>query len=185
DLLSQAEHGPDSPALLVTDDQGLVASVNGQLASRLAGLERADSARESLRDYGAAVLVRDMEQAVEVTNALAPEHCQVLAERADEIAGRIRHAGCIFIGEHSTVPLGDYIAGPSHVLPTNRTARFSSPLSVCDFLKHSSIIHASAAGLSELADATIALAEAEGLTAHARSIEVRRGAARAASGEGE
>ncbi|MFQ6130914.1 MAG: histidinol dehydrogenase [Armatimonadota bacterium] len=174
DLLSQAEHGRDSPALLVTDDQGLIASVNGQLASQLAALERADSARESLRDYGAAVLVCDMEQAVEVTNALAPEHCQVLAEHADEIAGCIRHAGCIFVGEHSTVPLGDYLAGPSHVLPTNRTARFSSALSVDVFLKKVSTIKASAEGLANMAEDCIALAEAEGLTAHAEAVRIRR-----------
>jgi len=174
DLLSQAEHGPDSPVFLVTDDTDLVAAVNAQLELQLVELERADSARESLRQCGAALLVRDMRQAVEVIDVLAPEHCQVLTQNAEEIAGRIRHAGCILIGEHSTVPLGDYLAGPSHILPTNRTARFSSALSVDVFLKKVSTIKASARGLANLADDCIALAEAEGLSAHAAAVRIRR-----------
>ncbi|MGD8237742.1 MAG: histidinol dehydrogenase [Armatimonadota bacterium] len=185
DLLSQAEHGEDSPAFLITPSEELAARVAEELEAQLASLPRSDYARASLEDCGAIILTADLAQAAEVANHLAPEHLQIIVRDPEALLAKIRNAGCIFLGEYSPVALGDYIAGPSHVLPTNRTARFSSPLSVYDFLKHSSIIHASAAGLGELADATIALAEAEGLTAHARSIEVRRGAARAESGEGE
>ena len=175
DLLSQAEHGPDSPVFLITPSEELARRVTAQIDAQLASLPRRDYARTSLQECGAIILTANLAQAAEVANHVAPEHLQIVTADPDALLGKIRNAGCIFLGEYSPVALGDYIAGPSHVLPTNRTARFSSPLSVYDFLKHSSIIHASAAGLDELADAAMALAEAEGLTAHARSIELRRG----------
>ena len=175
DLLSQAEHGPDSPAFLVTDSEALIGQVEAELAGQLSDLERGAQAQQSLADYGAAVLVRDLGQAAEAVNAIAPEHCQVMTADSEAVAGAIRHAGCLFIGPWSPVPLGDYIAGPSHVLPTNRTARFSSPLSVHTFLKRMSVIQASPDGLARLADHCMALAEAEGLTAHAAAVRRRLG----------
>jgi histidinol dehydrogenase len=174
DLLSQAEHGPDSPAILITDAEPLLEAVERELGAQLPELPRAEAARESLAGYSAAVLVRDLAQAAEVANHIAPEHVQLMVRRPEDLKERIRHAGCIFLGEASTVPLGDYVAGPSHVLPTNRTARFSSPLSVADFVKCSSVVDVDAEGLEELADAAVILAEAEGLSGHARAIQIRR-----------
>ncbi len=185
DLLSQAEHGPDSPVFLITPSEELSSAVGAELDTQLASLPRGGYARESLEECGAIVVTADLAQAVEVANHLAPEHLQIITAEPEALLPSIRNAGCIFLGPYSPVALGDYIAGPSHVLPTNRTARFSSPLSVYDFVKHSSVICASAEGLSDLADATIALAEAEGLTAHARSIEARRKDSQPAPGGGQ
>jgi histidinol dehydrogenase len=185
DLLSQAEHGPDSPVFLITPSEELSSAVGSELETQLASLPRGDYARESLEECGAIVVTADLAQAVEVANHLAPEHLQIITADPEALLPSIRNAGCIFLGPYSPVALGDYIAGPSHVLPTNRTARFSSPLSVYDFVKHSSVIRASAEGLSDLAEATIALAEAEGLMAHARSIEARRNDSQPDSGGGQ
>jgi len=185
DILSQAEHGPDSPAFLITPSDELARQVAAGIAAQLESLPRSGYARASLEECGAIILTTDLEQAAEVANHLAPEHLQIMVQDPEALLAKIRHAGCIFLGQYSPVSLGDYIAGPSHVLPTNRTARFSSPLSVDDFRKRSSIIAASAAGLNELADAAVALAEAEGLTAHARAIEIRRSNPPADPCEGE
>lgn len=174
DLLSQAEHGSESSAVLVTPSAALVDAVERELEGQLAALPRRDEAESSLAGRGALVLCRDLDEAAEVANAVAPEHLEVLVSSGeDAVLERIRNAGAIFVGPHTPEPLGDYIAGPSHILPTEGTSRFASPLGVEDFVKRSSILRYSAAALSRDAGATICLAEAEGLHAHAKSVRVR------------
>lgn len=174
DMLSQAEHGSESSAVLATPSAALADAVERELERQLAGLPRRDEALSSLDGRGALVLCRDLDEAADVANAVAPEHLEVLVSSGeDALLERIRNAGAIFVGPHTPEPLGDYIAGPSHILPTEGTSRFSSPLGVEDFMKRSSILRYSAAALSRDAGATIALAEAEGLHAHANSVRVR------------
>ena len=173
DLLSQAEHDEMASAILVTPSQRLAEAVAKEVEAQLAVLPRKEIAEASIRDYGAIYVVADLEEAVEVVNKLAPEHLEVLTEEPMELLGRIRHAGAIFLGEYSSEPVGDYFAGPNHVLPTNGTARFSSPLNLDDFVKKSSVISYSKRAVFEHGDKIVALARLEGLEAHARAIEKR------------
>jgi histidinol dehydrogenase len=173
DLLAQAEHDASAQAILVTDDAALAAAVEGAIDAELARLPRGKIAGASWRDFGAVILVRDLDEAVALVDAIAPEHLEIAAADADRLAGRIRNAGAIFIGAHTPEAIGDYVAGSNHVLPTARSARFSSGLGVLDFMKRTSILKCGPEQLRALADAAIALAEAEGLDAHARSVAIR------------
>ncbi|SEE87667.1 histidinol dehydrogenase [Rhizobiales bacterium GAS191] len=173
DLLAQAEHDAASQSILVTDDAALAAAVEERVAARLAELPRATIAGASWRDFGAVILVPSLEQAIALVDRLAPEHLEIATDRPEPLAARITNAGAIFLGHHTPEAIGDYVGGPNHVLPTARTARFSSGLGVLDFMKRTTLLDATRAGLAELAPAAIALAEAEGLDAHARSVSAR------------
>jgi histidinol dehydrogenase len=172
DLIAQAEHAPGS-SILVTWHEPLVQAVADQLERQLAALERGELARQSLEAFGALVLVRDENEAVQLANELATEHLHLASPEAQLLAPRIRQAGAVFLGEYSPVPVGDYAAGPSHVLPTGSTARFASGLSANDFLRSNSMIHFTRGGLEEIAADVLLLAEKEGLTGHAASVRVR------------
>jgi len=172
DMLAQAEHEPGS-SLLLTDDEALALAVRQAVAEQLPQLSRAQAARADLERYGAAIVCRSMDECVELTNALAPEHLQIVARDAAALAERVRHAGAVFLGPWTPVAVGDYIAGPSHVLPTSRTARFSSGLSANDFLKRTSIIRYERAAFIEDAPDIASLANAEGLDAHVASVRLR------------
>lgn len=172
DMLAQAEHDPGS-AILVTPDRDLARAVGEQLELQLAALERRDATREALSRYGAILITRDLEAACDVANDFATEHLQIETARDDWCLERIRHAGAIFVGAYAPVPLGDYYAGPSHVLPTGGTAKFFGPLSCNEFLKSSSVIRYDAASLAEDAGSVIDFATREGLTAHAAAIAAR------------
>lgn len=173
DLFSQAEHDEDAQALLISPDGEFLDRVAESIERLLPELERADVARASLAARGALIQVRDLDEAVEVANHVAPEHLELSVEDPQALVGRIRHAGAIFMGRYTAEALGDYCAGPNHVLPTSRTARFSSPLGVYDFQKRSSLIMCSAQGANALGKTAALLARGEGLTAHARSAEYR------------
>ena len=173
DLLSQAEHDPLSSALLITDSQGLAEKAAAEVEQQLATLSRNDIARQSLDAYGGIIVVPDTETAVSLANRIAPEHLELLVATPFEYLSRIRNAGAVFMGHYTPEPMGDYMAGPNHVLPTGGTARFSSALSVDTFMKQSSLIYYSEAAMAEEADDVIRLAEIEGLGAHAGSVRVR------------
>jgi len=173
DLLAQAEHDAAAQAILVTDDAAFAAEVETAVEDYLAKLPRAEIARASWRAHGAIILVADWEEAVPLIDRIAPEHLELALDDADALAERVRHAGAIFLGRHTPEAIGDYIAGPNHVLPTARSARFASGLGVLDFLKRSSLVRCDAASLAALAPAAIRLAEAEGLEAHALSLSLR------------
>jgi histidinol dehydrogenase len=173
DLFSQAEHDEDAQSILVSPDAEFLDRVAQSIAKLLPSLEREGIARTSMENRGALIQVADMAQAVEVANRIAPEHLELSVENPEELLPLIRHAGAIFMGRYTAEALGDYCAGPNHVLPTSGTARYSSPLGVYDFQKRSSIIHCSAAGASELGKVASVLARGESLTAHARSAEYR------------
>ncbi|MFN7252567.1 MAG: histidinol dehydrogenase [Anaerobacillus sp.] len=173
DLLSQAEHDALASAVLVTPSQQLAEEVGVEVEKQLELLPRKAIAKASIQDYGAIYVTRDLEEAIDVVNELAPEHLEVLTNEPMQLLGKIRHAGAIFLGPYSSEPVGDYFAGPNHVLPTNGTARFSSPLNVDDFTKKSSIISYSKAALIANGEKIAALARLEGLEAHARAVEVR------------
>ena len=173
DLFSQAEHDEDAQSILVSPDAAFLDKVAESIARLLPSLEREAIARTSIEGRGALILVEDMAQAIEVANRIAPEHLELSVENPEQYLPEIRHAGAIFMGRYTAEALGDYCAGPNHVLPTSGTARFSSPLGVYDFQKRSSIIHCSAAGASELGKVASVLARGESLTAHARSAEYR------------
>jgi len=173
DLFSQAEHDEDAQSLLVSPDAEFLDRVSASIERLLPEMPRAQIIRASLQGQGALIQVRDMGEAVEVANKVAPEHLELSVEDPQVVAAQIRHAGAIFMGRYTAEVLGDYCAGPNHVLPTSRTARFSSPLGVYDFQKRSSLIQCSAQGASTLGRAAAVLAHGEGLTAHARSAEVR------------
>ncbi|QGU33392.1 histidinol dehydrogenase [Thermochromatium tepidum] len=175
DLFSQAEHDEDAQSILVSWDAGFLDRVATSIDTLLPTLERAPIIEAALRARGALILVRDLDEAIAVANQIAPEHLELSVADPESIVGRIRHAGAIFMGRYTAEALGDYCAGPNHVLPTARTARFSSPLGVYDFQKRSSLIMASFAGAARLAQTTALLARGEGLTAHARSAEYRGG----------
>lgn len=172
DLIAQAEHAPGS-AILITWSASLVDAVAAELEKQLATLDRGDLARQSLEAFGALILVRDEDEAVELANELATEHLHLACAEAERLAGKIRYAGAMFMGPFTPVPLGDYAAGPSHVLPTGATARFASGLSANDFLRSNSVIHFTAPGLNAIADDVLLLAEKEGLTGHAASVALR------------
>ena len=173
DLLAQAEHDVAAQAILVTDDSALAAAVATAVERQLTTLPRAAVAASAWRDHGAILLVAALDEAVPLVDALAPEHLEIACADAERLAGRIRNAGAIFIGHHTPEAIGDYVAGPNHVLPTARSARFSSGLGVLDFMKRTSILKLGAEQLRALGPAAIALGSAEGLDAHARSVAIR------------
>jgi histidinol dehydrogenase len=173
DLFSQAEHDEDAQSILVSWDGGYLDSVEAAIDRLLPTMERRSIIETALRERGALILVRDPGEAVDVANRVAPEHLELSVEDPAPLAAKIRHAGAIFMGRYTAEALGDYCAGPNHVLPTSRTARFSSPLGVYDFQKRSSLIMASAAGAAALGRTASVLARGEGLTAHALSAEYR------------
>jgi histidinol dehydrogenase len=175
DMIAQAEHDEDATSWCVTTDAGLADALPAALEAALARAPRAAIARAALERNGAVIVVTDMRDAIEVANRRAPEHLEILAEGAERIAGGVRHAGAIFLGDHTPEPVGDYLAGPSHVLPTGGTARYASPLGVYDFVKRTSVIRYTAERLAADADAIVTLAEAEGLHGHAEAVRVRRG----------
>jgi len=175
DLLSQAEHDPTAQSILITDDAALADAVGAAVEAQLAVLPRENIARPSWQDFGAVVLVPDMEAALPLIDRIAPEHLELMTPGAEALAPRIRNAGAMFLGAYAPEVLGDYLAGPNHVLPTARTARFSSGLGLIDFMKRSSIFSADAASFARLAEPAMTLARAEGLEAHARAVEVRVG----------
>ncbi|MGH7515326.1 MAG: histidinol dehydrogenase [Gemmatimonadales bacterium] len=177
DLIAQAEHDEDAVSWCVTTDPALAEALPAALEAALARAPRADIARAALERNGLIVLVPSMREAIEVANRRAPEHLAIVAEGAERVAGGIRHAGAIFLGDDTPEPVGDYLAGPSHVLPTGGSARYASPLGVYDFVKRTSVIRYTRARLADDAEAIIALAEAEGLYGHAEAVRVRTAAA--------
>ncbi len=172
DLLAQAEHAPGASILIGWDERVLRAAV-AELARRLDQVERGQLARQSLEDFGAVILARDAGEACQLADQIAPEHLHVATENAEELVKKLRHAGAVFLGNYAPVALGDYAAGPSHVLPTSGTARFASGLSANDFLRASSVIHFDREGMRHLAPAVRILSTKEGLTAHRASVEIR------------
>jgi histidinol dehydrogenase len=173
DLLAQAEHDTAAQAILITDDAAFANAVARAIEGHLATLPRAATARASWETYGAMIVVGRLADAIPLIDRLAPEHLAIAAENPESLARQVRNAGAIFLGRFAPEALGDYIAGPNHVLPTARSARFSSGLGVLDFLKRTSLIACDAAGLAALGPAAMALARAEGLDAHALSLAVR------------
>lgn len=173
DLFSQAEHDELAQSILLSPDAAYLDQVEAEIERLLPTMQRADIIRASLRDRGALIQVTSLEQACEIANDIAAEHLEILTQDPQKWADQIRHAGALFLGPYSSESLGDYCAGSNHVLPTSRTARFSSPLGVYDFQKRSSIIHVSHAGAQTLGPVAMALAEGEGLHAHAASARYR------------
>ena len=172
DLISQAEHSPGS-GVLITWHEPLIEQVRSELERQLAQLQRGDLARQSLEDYGALIFARDPSEAAQLTDSLAPEHLHISMDDADAMLQQIQNAGAIFVGHFTPVALGDYIAGPSHVLPTGGTARFANGLASADFLKRSSVIHYDRPALQHDSDHVRLMAEKEGLTAHSASVDIR------------
>lgn len=173
DLMSQAEHDRLASAILLTDDASVAERTLAELEKQIVTQPRAEIIRSALADYGAVIVCRDMDEAVAFANRLAPEHLEVMCEEPMSYIGRLDNAGSVFLGKYSPEPLGDYYAGPNHVLPTSGTARFFSPLSVDSFIKKSSFICYNRPALEAAVEDITAIARAEGLEAHARSIEVR------------
>jgi histidinol dehydrogenase len=172
DLLSQAEHDPAAQSILITDDEGFAQAVVAAVDRQLTQLKTGDDARTSWNDHGA-VIIAALEESPRLVNLIAPEHVEFAVEAPERLGDQVRHAGAIFLGRYTPEAIGDYVAGSNHVLPTSRAARFSSGLSIYDFLKRSSIVKCDPAAFARLAPHTIALAEAEGLPAHARSASIR------------
>jgi histidinol dehydrogenase len=172
DMIAQAEHAPGSSVLVTWSDRVLDAAA-AALADRLGRLARGDLARQSLEEYGALVRVRDADEACQLADLFAPEHLHIATTDAESLMAKISHAGAVFLGPHSPVAVGDYAAGPSHVLPTGGTARFAHGLSANDFLRPHSVIHITKSDLTDLAADVRLLADKEGLTAHRESVEVR------------
>jgi histidinol dehydrogenase len=175
DLLAQAEHDEAAQSILITDDAAFADAVAAAVLAELPSLPRAAIAGASWRTHGAVIVVEDWTQAIALIDRLAPEHLQLMLRDPDSVFARVRHAGAVFIGEFCPEAIGDYVAGPNHVLPTGRTARFASGLSVFDFLKRTTFVSTTQAALSQIGPAAVALADAEGLQAHARSIALRLG----------
>ncbi len=173
DLLSQAEHDAVAQAILITDDAAFADAVEGAVQGHLKTLPRAKIAAASWRDFGAIIVVPDLRDAPTLVDRIAPEHLELASENAEELLAQIRNAGAIFVGRFTPEAIGDYVAGPNHVLPTSGSARFSSGLGVLDFLKRSSIIGGTAASLQAVGPAAVTLAKAEGLDAHALSVSIR------------
>src|SRR5678816_1837141 len=169
DLLAQAEHGEDASAVLITTSESLGRSVAEEVERQAASLPRREIVVSSLRDYGAIVLVETLDEACALVNELAPEHVEIVTTDDEAVAEKIRHAGAIFFGSYTPEAVGDYLAGPNHVLPTSRTARFSSALGVYDFVKRTSLLRYEEDAFSRVAESVALLAECEGLTGHARS----------------
>jgi len=173
DLLSQAEHDEMASSILITPDAELAEAVRELVYVELAKLERQSIARKSIEERGAVIVTETMDEAIELMNRIAPEHLEVMTANPFELLPKIRHAGAIFMGQFTPEPIGDYIAGPNHTLPTGGTAKFYSPLNVENFLKKSSIISMSEEGIEAIGEACALLARTEGLTAHERSVLVR------------
>jgi histidinol dehydrogenase len=173
DILAQAEHDPAAQAILMTDDPGLADAVEAAVERQLATLPRAETARASWRGYGAVICLRALSDALPLIDRIAPEHLELAVADPGALAAKVRNAGAIFLGRHTPEAVGDYVAGPNHVLPTARWARFSSGLSVLDFMKRTSLLQLDAGSLRALGPAAMILATAEGLDAHARSIAIR------------
>ncbi|MCW5773956.1 MAG: histidinol dehydrogenase [Rhodospirillaceae bacterium] len=177
DLLSQAEHDEAAQSILITDDAAFADRVAAAVDRHLERLPRAGIARASWERHGALVIVEDLDDAPALVDRLAPEHLELAVAEPEALVQRIRHAGAIFLGRHAPEAIGDYVAGPNHVLPTSQSARFSSGLGVLDFMKRTSLIGCGAKGLAAIGPAAVALAEAEGLDAHALSVAIRLGGA--------
>jgi histidinol dehydrogenase len=173
DLLAQAEHDANAQSILITDSERLAADVERAVEAQLASLPRADIARASWTDYGAIILVKSLDEAVTLADAIAAEHLEIMTADPESLAARIRNAGAIFLGPHTPEAIGDYVGGSNHVLPTARSARFSSGLGVLDFMKRTSILKCGPDQLRALGPAAMTLSKAEGLDAHARSVGVR------------
>ena len=174
DLLSQAEHDELASGILITPDKDLAAAVKSEVARQAALLSRRGIIEKSLAGYGGIITVADMDEGIEIANRIAPEHLEIMSESPFNILPKVKNAGAIFMGNYTPEPLGDYMAGPNHVLPTGGTSRFFSPLSVDDFVKKSSILSFSRNALMELADDVAYFAKTEGLTAHANAVEIRK-----------
>ncbi len=173
DLLAQAEHDPLASAILITTSRRLADEVNQEVGQQLKDLPRQAIATESLNNRGQIIVVNDVDEAIELANLYAPEHLCLVVDRATSYIDKVSNAGCIFIGGNSTVVLGDYVAGSSHVLPTGGTARFSSPLNISDFIKFINLVNIDKADLNQLGQAAITMARAEGFEAHTRAVEKR------------
>ncbi|MEA3490796.1 MAG: histidinol dehydrogenase [Campylobacterota bacterium] len=173
DLLSQAEHDEMASSILITTDSELANRVNDQVELYLGTLSREEIARKSIEDRGAIIVTDTMDEAIDLMNDIAPEHLEVMTATPMELLPKIKHAGAIFLGAYTPEPIGDYIAGPNHTLPTGGTAKFYSPLSVENFLKKSSIISMSRQGIDEIGEACALIANTEGLTAHEESVRIR------------
>jgi histidinol dehydrogenase len=173
DLLAQAEHDPAAQSILITDSPALADAVEKAVERQLRTLPKAEIAGASWRDYGAIILIDRLENAIPLVDRLAPEHLEIETENAEELAAKVRNAGSIFLGSHTPEAIGDYVGGPNHVLPTARSARFSSGLGVLDFMKRTSILKCDAGALRALGPAAIALGRSEGLEGHARSVAIR------------
>jgi histidinol dehydrogenase len=175
EMLAQAEHDSLASAILITDSYELADKVEKEVKKQLISLKRKAIAEEALEKGGIIAVVSSIDKAVELSNMYAPEHLCLDIKNAETYIGKITNAGCVFIGDEPTVVMGDYVAGPSHALPTGGTARFSSPLSIMDFIKCTSIVNVNKTSLIELGQAAITIARAEGLEAHARVVERRLG----------
>ena len=173
DLLAQAEHDTAAQSILISDNQAFITAVESEVERQLESLPKRDVAAKSWADYGTVILVDTLHAAIPLIDQLAPEHLELACENAEQLAQKITNAGAIFIGRHTPEAIGDYVAGPNHVLPTARSARFSSGLNVLDFMKRTSVLKCSSDGLHHLASNAIILAKSEGLEAHARSIAIR------------
>ena len=173
DLLSQAEHDELASAVLVTTDRHLAECVREEIEGFLQTLERREIIRKSLDNFGIVLIAKNMDEAIEAVNEVASEHLEIVTEDPFEVMTKVRNAGAMFLGSYSSEPLGDYFAGPNHILPTNGTARFFSPLSVDDFIKKSSVIRYSREALQDVHELIEEFAKSEGLTAHANSLAVR------------
>jgi histidinol dehydrogenase len=179
DLLAQAEHDTAAQSILITDSAELARDVERAVEAQLSTLPREKIARASWNEFGATIVVRSLDDAIPLADRIAAEHLEIMAENAETLAARVRNAGAIFIGAHTPEAIGDYVGGSNHVLPTARSARFSSGLGVLDFMKRTSILKCSPQSLETLGPSAIALGQAERLEAHARSVAIRmnRGAA--------
>jgi histidinol dehydrogenase len=174
DLLSQAEHDPLASSVLITSSLDLARKVQKELGRQLQELERKDTARKSLRRFGAAIVVKSVKAAAELANAIAPEHLEIMTKNPRKLLPLIKSAGAVFLGPWSPEPIGDYAAGPNHTLPTGGTARWASPLGVYDFITRSSLLEFTEEGFNRLAGTVEKIAEVEGLGAHASSVRIRR-----------
>lgn len=174
DMLSQAEHDELASSVLITDSENLITRVRGELTLQLKALKRGEIARKSLKNFGAAIKTKDIDSAIAIANEIAPEHLEIMTEHPEKHLDHIKNAGAVFLGQWTPEPLGDYAAGPNHTLPTGGTARFSSPLGVYDFIKRTSLLTFSQKGFTLLLETVEALAEIEGLGAHAHAVRTRR-----------
>jgi histidinol dehydrogenase len=173
DLLSQAEHDPSAQSILITDDAAFADAVSQMIEMQLTGAMRETTARASWEANGAIIVVSSLDEAPALVDAIAPEHLELAVAEPERLSAKISNAGAIFLGRHTPEAIGDYVAGPNHVLPTSRTARFASGLGVLDFMKRTTLVRCTPEGLSEIGPAAVTLAEAEGLPAHARSVSIR------------